>query len=159
AARPDARHLRRGSRPATSGIAASTWRRPAVGRSLGRRDTARLGRAVAGQPHRPTPLRPAGRPARGHPRRSHHPGARGGHAMTPHCLPLAFLRLEGVGHPWLWAALLAGGAALLIATYRDIFRRSGRRLSWALMLLRGAGLLALVLALAQPTWTRETETV
>lgn len=74
-------------------------------------------------------------------------------------VPLAALELENVARPWLWAALIAAGAVVLVATYAGMFRRSGRRLAWALMLLRGAGLAALVIALAQPAWQREEEQI
>jgi uncharacterized membrane protein len=74
-------------------------------------------------------------------------------------IPLALLTFENVRHAWLWLGLIAAGAWLLFMTYRGIFERSEQRLTWALMVLRGAGLLALVLALAKPTWTRESEQV
>jgi uncharacterized membrane protein len=67
----------------------------------------------------------------------------------------AGLRFENVTAPWLWAVLTVAGAAVLVLTYWGIFRRSERRLTWALMVLRGLGLLALLLALAKPTWTSE----
>ena len=71
----------------------------------------------------------------------------------------AALRFESVSRPWLWLVLVALGAGFLVWTYRGIYRRSERRLIWGLMLLRGAGLAALVLALAKPTWTRESDLV
>ncbi|HWE37689.1 MAG TPA: glutamine amidotransferase, partial [Isosphaeraceae bacterium] len=71
----------------------------------------------------------------------------------------ATLRFEGVSHPWLWLVLIGLGAAFLVWTYRGIYLRSERRLIGGLLLLRGAGLLALVLALAKPTWTRENDLV
>jgi len=71
----------------------------------------------------------------------------------------ATLRFESVTNPWLWSLLTALGAAFLVWTYRGIYQRSGRRLIWGMMLLRGAGLAALVLALAKPTWTRENDLV
>jgi uncharacterized membrane protein len=60
---------------------------------------------------------------------------------------------------WLWIVLTIAGAAILVATYWGIFQRSERRLTWALMLLRGVGLAALLLALAKPSWTGETQLV
>jgi hypothetical protein len=71
----------------------------------------------------------------------------------------AGLTLEGVGTGWLWLVFLVLGAAFLYWTYLGIFQRSGSRLTWSLMLLRGTGLLLLVLALAKPTWTRETDQI
>jgi uncharacterized membrane protein len=67
------------------------------------------------------------------------------------------LQFENVAHAWVWLALIAIGAWVLFATYRSIFERSERRLTWGLMGLRGAGLLALVVALAKPTWTHQSE--
>jgi uncharacterized membrane protein len=67
-------------------------------------------------------------------------------------------QLDGVepGWTWLWALLLVVGVAVLVSIYWGIFQRSERRLTWVLMLLRGAGLLALLLILAKPSWTGET---
>jgi hypothetical protein len=72
---------------------------------------------------------------------------------------LAHLRFENVTTPWLWTLLTVAGVVLLFFTYWGIFRRSERRLTWALMLLRGVGLLALLLALAKPTWTSDSSLV
>ena len=72
---------------------------------------------------------------------------------------LAAVEFEGVERPWLWAIGLLCGAAVLFATYLGIVRRSDRRLGWWLMLLRGAGLSALVLMLAKPTWTSESDRI
>jgi len=77
--------------------------------------------------------------------------------MTP--TPFAAWTFENVDHPWLWLLLAVAGVLVLFLTYRGIFQRSERRLTWALMLLRGVGLLCLFLALAKPTWTRENEIV
>lgn len=60
---------------------------------------------------------------------------------------------------WWLVGLGVVGLAVLVVTYRGIFQRSERRLTWALMALRGVGLLALFLALAKPTWTRESRLV
>jgi uncharacterized membrane protein len=79
--------------------------------------------------------------------------------MTTCLPPLASLRFEGIGHPWLWIVLVLAGAALLLTTYLGIFQRSERRLTWLLLLLRGAGILALLLALAKPVWTRQNDLV
>ncbi len=70
-------------------------------------------------------------------------------------MSFAAITLENVAHPWVWWLMLVAGAAWLYYTYRGIFERTDRNLTWALMALRGAGLLALLLALAKPTWTRE----
>jgi uncharacterized membrane protein len=74
--------------------------------------------------------------------------------------PLAGLVLENVEHPWLWLVLLLAGAAVFVATYLGFFRRSERGLLvTGLMILRGAGLAALVLALAKPAWIHKTELI
>jgi hypothetical protein len=80
--------------------------------------------------------------------------------MSRHLL-FADLRLEGIRSPWgwLWLVLVPAGAAVLYFTYRGMFQRSGRRLAWWLMGLRGLGLALLALMLAQPTWTRSAEEV
>jgi hypothetical protein len=74
---------------------------------------------------------------------------------------LAGFQLENVSASWawLWILLTIAGAVVLVATYWGIFQRSERRLTWALMLLRGVGLVALLLALAKPSWTGETDLV
>src|SRR6185295_9976464 len=71
----------------------------------------------------------------------------------------ALLQLENVEHPLLWILGIAIGGWILFATYRGIFLRTEKRLTWRLMLLRGLGLVALVLALAKPTWTRQADLV
>src|SRR5258708_7488065 len=68
---------------------------------------------------------------------------------------LAAITLENVAHPWVWCLVFFAGAVWLYYTYRGIFERTDRKLTWGLMGLRGAGLLALLLALSKPTWTRE----
>lgn len=70
-------------------------------------------------------------------------------------MQFAAITFDNVAHAWLWWLLVIAGAAWLYHTYRGIFERTERRLAWGLMALRGAGLLALLLALSKPTWTRE----
>jgi len=72
---------------------------------------------------------------------------------------LGVIQFENVGHVWLWLLMLVAGGWILWTTYRGIRQRSGRRLSWGLMALRGAGLAALLLAVAKPTWTRQNDLV
>ena len=73
--------------------------------------------------------------------------------------PLATFQFDNVTHAWLWLLLLAGGGWALFTIYRGIFQRSERRLTWWLMALRGAGLVALVVALAKPAVVRRHEQV
>lgn len=68
---------------------------------------------------------------------------------------IAAIRFDNVAHAWIWLLLALGGAVLLFRTYTKIFSRSEQRLTWLLMGLRGFGLVALLLALAKPTWTRD----
>ncbi|MDP6553720.1 MAG: glutamine amidotransferase [Pirellulaceae bacterium] len=72
---------------------------------------------------------------------------------------LASIEFDGVRHGWLWLVLIIAGAGVLCWTYRGIYLRSGRNVTWGLMALRAAGLLALVLAIAKPTWTDDNESV
>jgi len=72
---------------------------------------------------------------------------------------MAALQFDNVSHPWLWLLAVVAGGALLAVIYRDIYLRTERRLTWWLLGLRGVGLVALVLALAKPTWVRRSETV
>jgi hypothetical protein len=69
----------------------------------------------------------------------------------------AALHFEGAQGWWalVWLLVVVAGAGFLYWTYRGIFLRSERRLTWGLLLLRGAGLLLLVLMLIRPAWTRE----
>ena len=66
------------------------------------------------------------------------------------------LQLENVQSVWLWLLGIVAVAALLFVVYRSIFQRPERRLTWVLLALRGAGILALLLALARPVWTQTT---
>ncbi len=74
---------------------------------------------------------------------------------------LGAFRLEGItGWWWLvWGVLAVVAAAFLVWTYRGIYQRSGRSLTWWLLALRGVGLFLLLLIIAQPVWTREREEV
>jgi hypothetical protein len=79
--------------------------------------------------------------------------------MQPFFAGLALEGVPGGGWGWLWLVFIVAGAAFLYWTYLGIFQRSESRLTWTLMLLRGTGLMLLVLALAKPTWTRETDQI
>ncbi len=74
-------------------------------------------------------------------------------------LPFAALRFENGMPWWFWALLLVGGAFVLAWAYMEVFKRTERRLTWALLTLRAIGLLLLVLTLSKPVWTRETELI
>lgn len=69
--------------------------------------------------------------------------------------PISFDNVKSPGWALLWIGLAVTGALILYFTYRGIFQRSERNLAWGLMWLRGLGLLALLLALARPSWTDE----
>jgi uncharacterized membrane protein len=71
----------------------------------------------------------------------------------------ARITFESSGLVWLWLALAVIGGGVMFRTYLAIFERSQRWVTWALMLLRAAGIAALLLALAKPTWTRDRELV
>jgi uncharacterized membrane protein len=79
--------------------------------------------------------------------------------MNP--LTVGPVRLENVDESWawLWVLLAVGVVGILVATYWGIFQRSERRLTWLLMVLRGAGLVALLLTLAKPSWSWENDLV
>ncbi len=72
---------------------------------------------------------------------------------------LAALEFEGVQNSWLWLLAVVAGIGLTYGIYRGIFMRTGRRFTWVLLALRCAGLLALALALAKPTWTRREDRI
>ena len=72
---------------------------------------------------------------------------------------LATLQFEGIHNGWLWILMVTFGAAFMIWTYREIFRRTQRKFTWVLLGLRAVGLLALLVALAKPTWTAENNLV
>lgn len=72
---------------------------------------------------------------------------------------LASLTFDDVRHPWMWILLAVASAAILLVSYAGFLRRAERRLTWMLLLLRGAALVALFLALVKPSWTQQTTTV
>ena len=72
---------------------------------------------------------------------------------------LALFQFDNVQRPWLWGMLFVAGAWLLWAVYRQIAERTDSRRVWLLMGLRAAGIVALLLALAKPTWTHERRDV
>jgi hypothetical protein len=67
---------------------------------------------------------------------------------------------SSIGSVLIWSLATSAGVAVLVLTYREIFRRSGgRELAWWLFALRGFGLVCLWLMIAKPTWTgAETKT-
>ncbi|MEC9007771.1 MAG: glutamine amidotransferase [Planctomycetota bacterium] len=69
------------------------------------------------------------------------------------------LQLDNVQSAWPWLLGIVAAAVLLFFVYYSIFVRTERRLTWVLLGLRGAGILALLLALARPVWTEDTTLV
>ncbi|VTS01757.1 hypothetical protein [Tuwongella immobilis] len=72
---------------------------------------------------------------------------------------VASFTLDSFVSPWPWLLAIVAIAAILVATYAGIVRRSGRRIGWMLLGLRSFGILLLLLALAKPTWTTTREVV
>jgi len=72
-------------------------------------------------------------------------------------MPLADITLQNFDPPWFWFLLILGSVALLALTYRDIYRRSRRRLTWVLFVVRTLGLLALLAAIVRPAWRHVAE--
>src|SRR5260370_522359 len=81
--------------------------------------------------------------------------------MTACVIVFGAFRLEGLSGYWgaVWLLLFAGGVVFLFWTYRGIYQRSGRGLTWWLLALRGAGVCLLVLMLVKPVLTRERDEV
>lgn len=67
---------------------------------------------------------------------------------------LADLTFDNIDPPWFWALLAVASIAILVLTYKGIYRRSGRQLTWLLLGLRIVGVLALLVALVKPAWTQ-----
>ncbi|NQT91778.1 MAG: hypothetical protein HQ559_03380, partial [Lentisphaerae bacterium] len=64
---------------------------------------------------------------------------------------------ENLSPPWLWLAVIALSLAAIAGIYSGIFSRSGRKMTWILMTVRGLAVLALWLAIVKPAWTRILE--
>jgi len=69
------------------------------------------------------------------------------------------IRFENSQPFWLWILLVGAAAWVLYVAYRGIFQRSEKRLTWVLLSLRAVGVIALILALAKPTLTKETRKI
>jgi len=72
-------------------------------------------------------------------------------------MSMASITFANFDPPWLWITVGLMSLAVIAMTYRQVFARSGRPLTWTLMALRCLGVLALWLALVKPTWTRIIE--
>src|ERR1700678_1776944 len=82
--------------------------------------------------------------------------------MTMHplsAIPLASITFDNLDPVWFWALVALAAVAVLGLTYRGIYQRSGKRLTWALFGLRLLGVIALLIALVKPAWTRVLERV
>ncbi len=73
--------------------------------------------------------------------------------------PLADITLQNFDPPWFWGLVILGSLAVLALTYRDIYRRSRRRLTWTLFVVRALGLLVLLAALVRPAWRHVAEKI
>lgn len=66
---------------------------------------------------------------------------------------LAKLTLDNADPAWFWLTVVVVSVGILLATYRGIYQRSGRRLTWLLLALRLLGVVALLISLIKPSWT------
>lgn len=72
---------------------------------------------------------------------------------------LANITLENFDPPWLWVLIIVASLAVLAMGYRSVYQRSGRKVTWALALLRVAAVGLIFIALVKPAWQRvETRT-
>ena len=65
---------------------------------------------------------------------------------------IATITFDNLDPAWFWVTAIALSIVVLVATYRGIHRRSGRRLAWLLLGMRVAGVLLLFMALVKPAW-------
>jgi len=70
---------------------------------------------------------------------------------------LADMVFENFDPAWFWLLAAAGSVLVLWLTYRGIYQRSGRRLTWTLFALRTAGVLILLVAITKPAWRHVIE--
>ena len=74
-------------------------------------------------------------------------------------LKLANITLENFDPPWLWVLIIVASLAVLALGYRSVYERTGKRVTWALALLRVAAVALILIALVKPAWQRiETST-
>lgn len=76
--------------------------------------------------------------------------------MNDSSLNFAALTFDNADPLWFWALLAIAALALIAYTYRSIYKRSGRKLTWLLFGLRTFGVFAVMLALIKPAWTLTT---
>ena len=65
---------------------------------------------------------------------------------------LAKLTFDNADPAWFWIGLCILSVVVLVLTYRGIYQRSGRKLTWALFGLRLIGVIALLISLVKPAW-------
>ncbi len=65
---------------------------------------------------------------------------------------LGELTFENFDPPWFWLLLIAASLVIVVLTYRGIWQRSGRKLTWLLLSMRIIGAAALLVALIKPVW-------
>jgi len=74
------------------------------------------------------------------------------------CCP-ADMILQNFDPPWFWVLLIVVSLVSLALTYRGIYQRSGRKLTWMLLTMRVLGVLVLLVALIKPAWRRVVEQI
>ncbi|MCE9592529.1 MAG: glutamine amidotransferase [Planctomycetes bacterium] len=70
---------------------------------------------------------------------------------------LADITFDNFDPPWLWIGVAVVSLGVLGWTYLGMYRRSGRSMAIGLFTLRAAGVLALMVSLVKPGWTRTEE--
>ena len=70
---------------------------------------------------------------------------------------LASLTFDNAEPAWFWWLVIIGAVVSLVVTYRRIYVRSRRRLTWTLCAARVVGVLAIVLAIVKPAWISRSE--
>lgn len=70
---------------------------------------------------------------------------------------LADITFDNFDPPWLWVGITLLAIGALAWTYVGMYRRSGRPIALTLLLLRSMGVIAIMIAIIKPGWTRIEE--